>query len=167
MHLKANFTLVQLLKKDQASDGVEWTSRKGLEKIKEFADGIGPEKDQLLEINGKQVKPSELYKNAKELGLFMHPYTFRIDSLPSYVDDYYQLLKIFIDDLQVDGLFTDFTDLTKQFVINSNENSKPNSFNFNLIANMCAFFLIFILNKFILSSKAYIFYSKNKRSIQN
>ena len=94
------------------------TSKEGLKRIKEFADGIGPEKSQLVNYdqNKNSITPSEFYKNARELGLFMHPYTFRIDKLPDYAKTYDELLKIFIDDLKVEGLFTDFSDLTFDFL---------------------------------------------------
>ncbi|CAF1105978.1 unnamed protein product [Brachionus calyciflorus] len=84
--LKSNLTLVQLLEKDQESDGIKWTSRKGLEEIKKFADGIGPEKSQLVDYNEENglIVASDLHRNAKELGLFIHVYTFRIDALPKY-----------------------------------------------------------------------------------
>ncbi len=92
-----------------------------MEKIKTFADGIGPEKTQLITYDNKTgtVKPSKFFNDARELGLFFHPYTFRIDSLPYYAADYNQLLKIFLDDLKIEGLFTDFSDLTMQYIKNS------------------------------------------------
>ena len=66
----------------------------------------------------KNVKPSVFFTEARALGLFMHPYTFRIDSLPEYSTSYNELLKIFLDDLKIEGLFTDFTDLTLQYIRN-------------------------------------------------
>jgi glycerophosphoryl diester phosphodiesterase len=53
----------------------------------------------------------------------MHPYTFRIDKLPDYAKTYDGLLKIFFDDLEVEGIFTDFTDLTFDYLESSNMNS--------------------------------------------
>lgn len=116
--LKSKLTIVQLLEANQESDGIKWTSLEGLQEIKKFADGIGPEKDMLVDYDTVKyvVRPSELHKNAKKLGLFMHPYTFRVDQLPKYANSYQQLMKIFIQDLQVEGLFTDFPDLTKVYV---------------------------------------------------
>ena len=77
-------------------------------------------------------KPSDLYLNAKELSLFIHAYTFRIDKLPDFAVNYNDLLKIFIHDLKLEGLFTDFPDLTLNFIKN------------------CAFFIK--LNYFILAN---------------
>lgn len=123
--LKSNLTLVQLLEATSEPnleglptiDYSQWNSLEGLTKIKEFADGIGPEKDQLISIGAdKSIKASNLTENAKKLGLFIHPYTFRIDSLPSYVSSYAELLDLFLNKIRVDGLFTDFPDLTSRFV---------------------------------------------------
>lgn len=119
--LKSELTLVQLLESGQVMNGTDWTSKEGLNEIKKFADGIGPEKSQLIDYdrNTKKVTPSVFFNEARALGLFMHPYTFRIDSLPEYSTSYNELLKIFLDDLKIEGLFTDFTDLTLQYIRNA------------------------------------------------
>ena len=112
--------LIQLL--DQGThDGVDydfWNSQEGLKNISTFAHGIGPWADQLIvfDESNQQIMPSQLYFNAKQLGLLMHPYTFRIDSLPRYAKDYNNLIKIFLDYIQVDGLFTDFPDITINYL---------------------------------------------------
>lgn len=120
--LKCNLSLVQLLPAENNNDGFEWTSRKGLEEIKKFADGIGPEKFQLINVDEKTNKwtASDLYHNAKELGLFIHAYTFRIDDLPKLTQDWNQLLDIFLTQLKIDGLFTDFPDLTLKYLNGKN-----------------------------------------------
>ena len=122
--LKSDLVLVQLLEKDQISDGVNWTSSNGLLEISKFADGIGPEKDMLVnyDLNAKTVKPSEFYKEAKRLNLFIHPYTFRVDALPKYASSYKDLMKIFTENIVIDGIFSDFPDLTIEYV-NSNIHS--------------------------------------------
>ncbi|RMZ98233.1 glycerophosphoryl diester phosphodiesterase, partial [Brachionus plicatilis] len=120
--LKCNLSLVQLLSADQTSDGIEWTTRNGLEEIKKFADGIGPEKSQLINFDEKAkiLTPSELYQNAKELGLFIHAYTFRIDDLPTFASCWNQLLNIFLNEIKIEGLFTDFPDLTLKYLNSQN-----------------------------------------------
>ena len=121
-----------------------WNSKKGLEEIASFADGIGPEKDQLIVYDAAtgKVSPSNLHQTAKSLKLFMHPYTFRYDRLPKYATDYTQLLNIFIDQLKIEGLFTDFTDLTVNYLALKNGSSK---LNFSK-----TFFLIILFTNFIL-----------------
>lgn len=132
--LKSNLTLVQLLeaKSEPNLEGLptidynEWNSLEGLTKIKEFANGIGPEKDQVIVVGqDKSIKPSNLTENAKKLGLFIHPYTFRIDSLPTYVSSYSELLDLFLNKIRVDGLFTDFPDLTSRFVETKLKSNAP------------------------------------------
>ena len=43
----------------------------------------------------------------------IHPYTFRADQLPPGIDSFAELHQIFFVDLGVDGIFTDFPDLTR------------------------------------------------------
>lgn len=86
----------------------------GLASVAEFADGIGPWIGQLFslaEIDGHPVS-SGMVKLAHGAGLTVHPYTFRADALPPGFASYAELLRWFVDELNIDGLFTDFTDLT-------------------------------------------------------
>ena len=53
---------------------------------------------------------------AKARGLAVHPYTFRADQLPEGFDDFDSLLALFLDELDVDGLFTDFPDLARDYI---------------------------------------------------
>jgi glycerophosphoryl diester phosphodiesterase len=46
----------------------------------------------------------------------VHPYTFRADELPQGFKTFADLLTTFLDDLQVDGVFTDFPDLVVEHV---------------------------------------------------
>ena len=90
-------------------------SEVGLAQVAAYADGIGPSMF-LVVKPGSAVKVTDLVDRAHELGMVVHPYTFRRDQLPEFVDDYQQLMKIFLDDVGVDGVFTDFPDLTKEFI---------------------------------------------------
>jgi len=49
---------------------------------------------------------------AHDAGLTVHPYTFRADAVPAGFGSYRELVRWFVDVLKIDGLFTDFTDLT-------------------------------------------------------
>ena len=51
---------------------------------------------------------------AHEKGLDVHPYTFRADDLPEGFSDFESLLSFAIQDLKIDGLFTDFPDLARR-----------------------------------------------------
>jgi glycerophosphoryl diester phosphodiesterase len=61
---------------------------------------------------------SGLVELAHAAGLQVHPYTFRREAMqiPSFAKDYEDLLRIFFDEVGVDGVFTDFPDLAVQFL---------------------------------------------------
>jgi len=93
-------------------------SPQGLKTVSAYADGIGPAM-QLLVAPGSssgKLQITNLARLAHDLGLVVHPFTFRRDRLPAYADDYDDLLKIFLDDIGVDGVFTDFPDLTVAYI---------------------------------------------------
>ncbi|MDP6414726.1 MAG: glycerophosphodiester phosphodiesterase [Gammaproteobacteria bacterium] len=89
-----------------------------LRAIAEYANGIGPSIKLIL----RGLRPdghyelSDLVSIAQSLDLEIHPYTFRVDDLPDGCSDFSALLRLFITDLEVDGLFTDFTDLVASFM---------------------------------------------------
>ena len=87
-------------------------SKKGLDEIATYANGIGPSKA-LIEANPKVVD----WAHAR--GLKVHPYTFRADDYPtreyaSFEDE----LRRFCDEYGVDRLFTDFPDRAVRFLAN-------------------------------------------------
>lgn len=91
----------------------------GLDTVARYADGIGP---WLMQIyRGKQadgsVELSDLVALAHERGLQVHPYTFRADQLPAGIDSFAELLDIFLRQAGVDGLFTDFPDLARDYLL--------------------------------------------------
>jgi len=90
----------------------------GMKAVASYAEGIGPSMQLIVEsgsVAGK-LKITNLVELAHDLGLVVHPYTFRRDLLPVYTDDYDDLLRIFLDDIGVDGVFTDFPDLTLEYI---------------------------------------------------
>jgi len=88
----------------------------GLEKISGYAQGIGPWFPMLVESSGSlfkaDFKPNELTATAHSLGLKVHPYTFRADTekLPAGITDFAQLVDFYVENVGVDGLFTDQPD---------------------------------------------------------
>lgn len=90
----------------------------GMEIIAQYADAIGPWFPQL--INETQEAPfyqkNILASAAHEVGLFVHPYTFRKEELPTYAENFEQFLDIFLNEVEVDGLFTDFPDIAVNFL---------------------------------------------------
>ena len=88
----------------------------GLAALAETADAIGPWLQQLYEletIDGVPV-PTTLCRMAHEQGLAVHPYTFRADDLPAGFADFGHLVRFFVDEVRVDGLFTDFPDRVRE-----------------------------------------------------
>jgi len=90
----------------------------GLSQVATYADGIGPSMYLIVEPSSTRadLKISDVVERAHGQGLLVHPYTFRRDQLPQFADDYQHLLKIYLDDIGVDGVFTDFPDLTKEYI---------------------------------------------------
>jgi len=95
-------------------------SRQGMAKVATFAAGIGPSIDLLVEKNSSHadLRITELVRWAHEAGLQVHPYTFRRDAgqIPQYANDFDDLLRIFLEQVGVDGVFTDFPDVAVRFV---------------------------------------------------
>jgi len=83
-----------------------------LGEIAGYANGIGPS----LKLIWRGIRAdgrydlTNLVDEAHARGLEVHPYTFRVDELPDGCTDFDELLRLFISDLGIDGLFTDFTD---------------------------------------------------------
>jgi len=97
-------------------------SADGMKQLATFVDGIGPSALLLVEKDSTAsgIRTTGLTAFAHAAGLKVHPYTFRRerDQMPPYAKDYDDLLTIFFDEVGVDGVFTDFPDLTVQFLEN-------------------------------------------------
>ena len=108
--------LVQLLRDEPEAQTA--LTPGGMQEIASYADGIGPPMKLIVEPDSTAVnlKTTDLVRLAHDRGLVVHPYTFRSDLLPAYVEDYNQLLEIFLDDMGVDGVFTDFPDRTVEYI---------------------------------------------------
>jgi glycerophosphoryl diester phosphodiesterase len=81
----------------------EWLTVEGLERVRGFADGIGPSKGILLE------RP-EVVARAHAAGLTVIPYTFRADDTGDFPAPAAEMA-YFLFELGVDGLFTNNPDL--------------------------------------------------------
>ena len=94
--------LVQLLEADAD------LSPAALARIAAYADAIGPPITRAWPDRG-------LVRDAHAAGLLVHPYTFRADELPPGFTSFPELLSRFVNDLEVDGLFTDFPDTALRY----------------------------------------------------
>ncbi|MEH0023000.1 MAG: glycerophosphodiester phosphodiesterase [Desulfobacter sp.] len=99
----------------------DWMFKKGaMERIAEYADGLGPWKPML--VDGKSTRDNiiitGMMKDARKAGLEVHPYTFRADRgrIPGYAAGFEDMLDVFYYTVDVDGLFTDFPDRAVDFL---------------------------------------------------
>ena len=106
--LKSDLFLVQLMEFEEET--------KQLEHFASYADGIGPWYKQILsdKIDGKFTFTS-LVTDAHQLGLKVHPYTFRADQLAEFAT-FSEMMQTLLIDANVDGAFTDFPDLVVAFI---------------------------------------------------
>ena len=92
----------------------------GLAAIAEYSVGIGPAMSLIVAPDSEpsQLKITHVVRDAHAVGLQVHPYTFRRDSgsIPPYASDYNDLLRVFVHHVGVDGVFTDFPDLTLDYL---------------------------------------------------
>ena len=91
------------------------TTEDGLRKIASYASGIGPSFDHVLEYRDQKVQITPLVEEAHKHGLIVHTYTLRKDALPEYVSSFDELMELLFVRADVDGVFTDFPDLSVQF----------------------------------------------------
>ena len=96
----------------------------GLDEVAGYADGIGPWMNHI--VTGKNIsgdlKLTGLVKMAHLRNLKVHPYTLRKDRLPGYAETFEDLLHIFFNLAQVDGVITDFPDQAIKFLDTTADN---------------------------------------------
>lgn len=121
--LKTELPLIQLIGdnrwgEDGSVDYNHLMTTQGLDAVAEYANGIGPWIKQIYggKNSSGQSIINTLVEDAHARGLLVHPYTFRRDELPGGIADFDELLDIFVNDVGIDGLFTDFPDLVYAFL---------------------------------------------------
>ncbi len=94
------------------TDYEELATSAGLERVAKVADGVGPWLELIYYVDEDPgvVRPSGFVAAAHKAGLAVHPYTFRSDDLPDGFATLGQLIEFCVDDVAIDGLFTDFPD---------------------------------------------------------
>jgi glycerophosphoryl diester phosphodiesterase len=114
--LKTKLKLIQLIgdnaDNESTADYTAMRTPAGLKKIAIYAQGIGPHLSHILIDHDPDGSPrlTSLVADAHELGLSVHPYTFRADRLPRGVPTLDALLTTFVDLAKIDGLFIDHPD---------------------------------------------------------
>ncbi|MDG1859089.1 MAG: glycerophosphodiester phosphodiesterase [Emcibacteraceae bacterium] len=116
--LKMDVKLVQLMGNDDVYKDI--ITEDGIKALSNYADGIGPSLFMITstEDRGLTYELTDLVKHAHAAGLEVHPYTFRAEELaiPKFAQSYEGLLELFLYDIGVDGVFTDFPDKTVKFI---------------------------------------------------
>lgn len=121
--LNTPLPLIQLIGENAWGEdgGVDYTEMRtpaGLKEIASYAHGIGPWLHQIYRGKSENGSPefTSLVSDAHQLGLLVHPYTFRRDELPPGIDSFDELLELFLGTAGIDGLFTDFPDLAVNYL---------------------------------------------------
>jgi len=120
--LNCRLKLIQLIGEDSWGESstayAPLRAQKGLDRLARTVDGIGPWINRAYRVARRtgQIHSTGLVQRAHKAGLAVHPYTFRVDELPEGFASFEALLGFFIDDLAIDGLFTDFPDRVVQFM---------------------------------------------------
>ena len=91
----------------------------GLKELATLVDGIGPPLTRVVSWK-KAGEPlaSDLVKNAHAEKLVVHPYTIRTDELPKLCSSADELHAALFRLAGIDGVFTDFTDVTLRWLTN-------------------------------------------------
>ena len=113
VELQSELFLVQLIE--------FFEETKKLAAYAKFADGIGPWYKQIVTktASGK-FKITDLVTTAHQLGLKVHPYTFRADALDEF-STFEEMMEVILIDANADGAFTDFPDLVVNFLKHKNK----------------------------------------------
>jgi glycerophosphoryl diester phosphodiesterase len=93
----------------------DWMKEVGaMEKIKKFADGIGPWVPMIIdnESSKDNIMLTGLVEQAHRNQLVVHPFTLRMEKsqIPHYAKDFEDLVTIVLYKANADGIFTDFPD---------------------------------------------------------
>ncbi len=101
-------------KGEDGTDFAQLCTAAGLRDLAKVADGIGPAIGRIVSwpIAGAAPKFTDLVPLAHAEKLAVHPYTIRRDDLPKNCPSVDALHTALFRDARIDGVFTDFTDLT-------------------------------------------------------
>ena len=116
--LGSDLTLVQLIAENSWEESDvnydELRRPPGLRELASIVDGIGSWLGHCFLSEEGGVRSTGLVAAAQAAGLFVHAYTVRADSLPVGFGTHDELVNYLAGELDIDGLFTDFPDLTRR-----------------------------------------------------
>ena len=81
-------------------------------RIREWADGIGPDIRMLL-THDRPMAANDLASQALAAGLYVTPWTVRADDLPHCAPSLDDLVRVLVDECRVEAIITDFPDLVR------------------------------------------------------
>lgn len=106
--------------KAKGEDGTDYNhlaTAAGLKEVAPIIDGIGPSIARMVTWTATgERKVSDLVKLAHDLKLVVHGYTIRIDELPKNCPSVDELHAGIFHGAGADGMFTDFTDVTRAWL---------------------------------------------------
>ncbi|MBL9207153.1 MAG: glycerophosphodiester phosphodiesterase [Opitutaceae bacterium] len=113
--------MILLIEADsKGEDGTDYDAvcrPEGLKELARWVNGIGPSLSRVLSWSpAGGVKASPLTSDAHAAGLLVHPYTVRRDELPKGCGSLDALHQALFQEARVDGVFTDFPDLTRAWL---------------------------------------------------
>lgn len=120
--LQCDLKLIQLIGEnawgEAATDYDRLRTPAGLRDIATIADGIGVPIARVAGFagNGRAATATSLTADAHAAGLAVHPYTLRADKLPEGAASVTEVHEALFVRAGVDGLFSDFCDLTLNFI---------------------------------------------------
>lgn len=119
--LGSDLKLVQLVGDAGELAGVDYVAMRtpaGLDAVARYADGIGPHLSHLAQFEPGAAAPRStgLAALARERGLVVHPYTFRLEQLDAYGASAEQLNHWLFEIERVDGVFSDQPDVTRRYL---------------------------------------------------
>lgn len=130
--LKTPLPLIQLIGdnswgEDSTVDYDYLRTAEGLSDIARYAHGIGPwlRHIYLGKDQSGMARLSDLPDLARSERLLMHPYTLRRDELPEGISSFTELLDILFRRAGVDGVFTDFPDLVRDYLQAQDKRLEP------------------------------------------
>jgi glycerophosphoryl diester phosphodiesterase len=120
--INMDIKLVQLMGAGEMNPYEDMITPEGIKTLSSYADGIGPSLFMITstEDRGETYELTDLVELAHQNGLEVHPYTFRAESFatPKFAGNYEGLLELFLYEIGVDGVFTDFPDITVDYIKN-------------------------------------------------
>ncbi|WP_394175939.1 glycerophosphodiester phosphodiesterase [Thalassotalea litorea] len=87
----------------------------GLREIASYAQGIGINVKHVFSEDCSYQGGKRWIEQAQNYGLMVHAFTFRRDKIPNCTSSFKQLHQLFFTELSVDGIFTDYPDISAHY----------------------------------------------------